>query len=1835
MYIGLVFAVLLTAPATVCAGVFNDAYSYEDNFENSLGLDMAASSGFAISDGKLVSNTANAKAVSECITLPQPESGMFLGWSCLKIDLENAGDADSLAIKTCDGNPLKTADLSTGDNTIDLSDINAVETDIRLEWSTSQIEAKANSWNIYGKAEGATVIDVVANTDSPDAGDTITFMVSMASSGAVTRNPVLRFSLDDINGLHTPDIDDGLAEDAEVDYGSGVKTYRPLEFVSASNGQNGEVPAAPASGAVSGEVVWNLDDMSDGFYDNVTVALRIPNGYINNKTLAARATLEHGVSSSACNNRMTENETSGLVTVLSVRGQYQSAWYLYRNVAPGIDNIYDHYYLYNTKQPSASNSDIEDVTVTITGIGSCTPLFNKTTVRNKDSYQVVSKPERGDPITAADPLIIHFDRIDFYVETARIWIHYDVPDSCSAGNDIGTQSELVCGNPAWNDTDKRIHNIVGGVGGSCRKGGNFTHRVMSGNDPENYYKWPGYNEYLISGGSLRAGEYFTTHAPYGSGNNETHTISLNHSYNLIEIPEGVTFHGIRSSKWTTRLYKDCTGTAPAPADAGFDHNADAPHPGWKPVNITWSGVPFSNSPDETDPEAVAEPGCRLLGVKDNDNPAWQGPDYGNWSPLFLWRVCDGSYDCDELPEETAMSLVGGDIYTYETVTDPAGAVHDCPSYNGSTLYKESKSWPKIYAWPEQNQAPAGQIAHIIVNPENRNHASQYVDGRWAVNLYNVRDYIDLAGVTGEVLLTSGLHIPKPDQNIIGESCDIADAVTFHFPDPAECMNAASADDDACMAWWDVPDACQPPNGWGYRESGSHSHDSYVQMYRFRLNAPILQTTPANTVLDFIAEVRTNDLGARGADNAVDPARWPAGHFVANASVTVLEIPGLDITKTGPVNRKAGDLFTYNLELTNTGNTPNNGWYFVDRLPKDGVNQSEFTPEYCKVYIDRPAGDVIAEYSQDNMCFADPFGVPWLPVWQGLTTTSRTGFQAETKYNINAEAKCIRLRKNPDSQWDFNPGDKIVSALDFEIPGDAPEGQQICNRALTGASADFGATSDIYPVETVNVCTEVNDGVIVDIEKKYEIFQEGIKWKIKVWNASGTLAENITVTDDLPDTMNYQGIDDSLPSGWTVGEQPAVGTSGGRLTIIIDELSPDDGNPESGSDEGSFTFLTGLPEDTSPGTSVTNCATATPQNGLGSKSCASTPSLEIDLGKTKIAVDRASGTPETELFPGDEFSYVITATNSFSQGVFLRITDTLDSYLNYVGNTFTVNGAAASDTFFSDGTLDYRYPEMVNPGETLPLKFKVKVRDTALHGQILENRALVIPCTDWDNPTSCSIAQQTPVVYAMVVDTQCDFDLKIGSPYKTVRVNKFNGLHVIFLNCDPVKSMSYRGYRLDFTLPALFCRDYLKIRANRGQVQLTWTPGGIYDVYSSVEGPDSDYERIATGHVTDWATYLDRNVETEVTYYYYVVNNDGCRSEVVNVTPRFISDVPEIINLDEDGGEPVTPPGSPDEDGDNPVNSDDDAVNPSDDGDDDGNTATVTVVPSLETVKPGDKFQVEVRIDGENIWAAHVDVTVAPDTLQLTSKGGYDVYFNLSKSFKIPIVYDAAAGSWRGALSLKHPAAPVSGEGVFAKKLTYKVLAGKYGPTPITVTATLTDKDGNTLPSQTVNGEIVIDDGIHGGDIVLQGTVNYTDSTPAAGIPVTISIDGHEYTVMTDENGHYQFDDLQELSAGESYQIEAGLDGFVAEGTVTAENITGASGSGGGDNPTVDLPMQLLNTKLADLNKDGKIDIADLTLLANAYGTATGQTGFDERADINKDGKVNIADLAMLGGYWKI
>ncbi|MCK5229579.1 MAG: hypothetical protein KAR13_04895, partial [Desulfobulbaceae bacterium] len=656
------------------------------------------------------------------------------------------------------------------------------------------------------------------------------------------------------------------------------------------------------------------------------------------------------------------------------------------------------------------------------------------------------------------------------------------------------------------------------------------------------------------------------------------------------------------------------------------------------------------------------------------------------------------------------------------MTDPLETARQCRDYRaGWALYKESRSWPRVYGHVEENQVPAGQTAHVILTPENSNYASQWVDGRWVVNLFGLRDSIDLQAVTGEVII-NGFEIPGPDQNITGQECNPGDDISFHFPDPAGCLSAASADDEACMAWWEVSDACQPPNGWGRIITNNRFHDDYVEIYRFRLNAPILNTTPAGTELDFVAEVRTNDLGEIGADNAVDAARWDPENFTASCSLTVLEQPGLDAAKDGPVNRMYGDTFTYTFEVKNLGNTPNDGWYLIEMLPIEKRNSCEFTPEYGKVYIDGKG--IIVEFTEDESS-----GIPFPPpVWTSMTLqrSLRPGYRLETVKVVPKSAKYLRLRQDSSSSLHFNPGDTRLCAFDVTIPDDFTLlGKRLYNKAVIGASTTFGAPSTILPLETLNVRTTVSKEPAVEIEKAFSIdpsTPRAIWWTLRVHNTSGTTAEKIVVTDELPPEIYYKDIE--LPKGWELLEEPSG--PGGQVLIGIEELMPDDGTAGSGDDEGVISILCIL-GDVPPGTVIENCAIAVPGTGVGGEDCVATsvPNLEVD--KDMDAADRIADTSVIDVFPGDVIRYMITATNLFGHAVFINVYDNLSSYVDYVPGTFRVNGAAASDSYFSGGDLDYAYPDQLDPDETLLLDFNVRVKSSASHSRTIRNTAVIATC----------------------------------------------------------------------------------------------------------------------------------------------------------------------------------------------------------------------------------------------------------------------------------------------------------------------------------------------------------------------------------------------------------------------------------------------------------------------------------------------------------------------------
>lgn len=58
---------------------------------------------------------------------------------------------------------------------------------------------------------------------------------------------------------------------------------------------------------------------------------------------------------------------------------------------------------------------------------------------------------------------------------------------------------------------------------------------------------------------------------------------------------------------------------------------------------------------------------------------------------------------------------------------------------------------------------------------------------------------------------------------------------------------------------------------------------------------------------------------------------------------------------------------------------------------------------------------------------------------------------------------------------------------------------------------------------------------------------------------------------------------------------------------------------------------------------------------------------------------------------------------------------------------------------------------------------------------------------------------------------------------------------------------------------------------------------------------------------------------------------------------------------------------------------------------------------------------------------------------------------------------------------------------------------------------------------------------------------------------------------------------------------------------------------------------VIKPAVEDINEDGKVDVADLALVAYYYQKAAGQDGWDEaiKADIDNDGKVDIADLSKV------
>jgi hypothetical protein len=99
--------------------------------------------------------------------------------------------------------------------------------------------------------------------------------------------------------------------------------------------------------------------------------------------------------------------------------------------------------------------------------------------------------------------------------------------------------------------------------------------------------------------------------------------------------------------------------------------------------------------------------------------------------------------------------------------------------------------------------------------------------------------------------------------------------------------------------------------------------------------------------------------------------------------------------------------------------------------------------------------------------------------------------------------------------------------------------------------------------------------------------------------------------------------------------------------------------------------------------------------------------------------------------------------------------------------------------------------------------------------------------------------------------------------------------------------------------------------------------------------------------------------------------------------------------------------------------------------------------------------------------------------------------------------------------------------------------------------------------------------------------------------------------------------------------ESPLDLSVTAYNVSAPIVDGTGNTTGYEEISVTIENGTLTAGeiTGDLNGDTKVDIDDLILLGQAWGTYSGDPGYNSAADINDDGEIDIDDLILLGQSW--
>ncbi len=122
--------------------------------------------------------------------------------------------------------------------------------------------------------------------------------------------------------------------------------------------------------------------------------------------------------------------------------------------------------------------------------------------------------------------------------------------------------------------------------------------------------------------------------------------------------------------------------------------------------------------------------------------------------------------------------------------------------------------------------------------------------------------------------------------------------------------------------------------------------------------------------------------------------------------------------------------------------------------------------------------------------------------------------------------------------------------------------------------------------------------------------------------------------------------------------------------------------------------------------------------------------------------------------------------------------------------------------------------------------------------------------------------------------------------------------------------------------------------------------------------------------------------------------------------------------------------------------------------------------------------------------------------------------------------------------------------------------------------------------------------------------------------------GTSFSTITDENGHFELNDIPESAAG--YTIKISKPSYLCrelENVIVSSDVQlGSEGS----------PILMWAGDLAGKGvQDKVISMYDIRLLSSGFNTSVGNSGYIYDYDLNKDGAINMIDVRIIAKHFNV